>query len=512
MGLYSALRDPSHAALFADAADVMGHIRPLATNILAELAARLVKDLLEADLLDAGEVTAARQVVLDRFAVSSAAMHTSALFDEQLCRQALSKAQKGAAANAKEVEALHAAAARAATCSRHKTKTVSANRPTALQEAAEAVFSSEEMRGAQPQHCKIWLFDLLVGTSKEMETSISNLLTIGNKELLRKYLRRAYDLTGPEAKKLAQRLCIAKSERREAAVNFLAGRAKGDCHRAIALVNKAEKHKRATLAHAAGVAARVGHSAAAATDAQRRIHDATLDVATATESLRIAEAALASWATPEKQATALALFDAAEFGERRQRRRTRDASEEEEPAPAVALRPLREIFDAELRLVPETLGQVVQLEFRGRMICALKEAGITIFSELMPKAGSGRPFIHVPAPIVQKLLGKKVSATRTGDGSMQALLPRLLTDDTLKQLHPWAGVGATFGTDGTQIHIKVVNEPQWRASSAKTRRQQQASARWHRGTPQPLRPLRTPLLRPPPTPPLPATTTARLRC
>ena len=459
--------------------DVMAKIRSRAYAILSILAAQLAERLAQASTADeCAKIEAS-------FYVNNASLKEGVLFDAQTLRYVFKAAADGADAALTDAESRRVAAAQSAARPRRgvAAEAAAAAAPPArsmgpeeaVSAAAEAYFNCTKLSAEPALTCDVLegnaalLYDNIVTS----QTAVKNLLTIGNQQLQRLHLKKVYGLDSKEAKILAERLTNAISERKAAALGFYARRARGEWHRATNRVNKAS----AELARAEEAAQKADADAKAAT--AERLRQAEASLATCEKELQAAESALEAWKAPAKRETALATFDAFPFPERRQPRSVNAASEESD-ADAAPLRTLREIFEEQLAELPATTRQADQLQFRARMLAGLHAAGVQHGRRLTPQCSLLHPFVNFSVGSARRLLGKPAqlrfkdaqgktqTAPRTGENTLHAVLKDILTESALKRLlKRWPYVGATFRTNGIQLHVSLINQAAQDAQDAK---------------------------------------------
>ena len=303
--------------------------------------------------------------------------------------------------------------------------------------------------------------------------AIKNQLLTANRQLQRYAIRKLYDTSGKEAKKIQERMGLAAEEELQLAKDhgaFSARRKAYDLRRACEAAERDVVKAQHTVDSLRGAQ----RSAAAFAEAATKLADAEKTRRGKLAAFEAAEKELKGWKGTLSEAASKDAVEKLRSDPFPQRaRRKPAATDDDEPEDDQRL-PLLDVLRSELDRIPETKSQADQLLYRADMMRRLEAAG-EAKGNLLPRSKPDIKFMFVEMPTLEKLLDNKAgTARKLGANTLNVRVKELIKEEALKDaLHCWPSFAPSFCTDGVSLHLSVVNDP-WLARHAAKQRKQSA--------------------------------------
>ena len=486
--LKKAMNDPAHAQQLRELAQFWSIIKEHAFNALARLAADFVFE------YESAADARAQAAVLNRFCTTKNALASGTIFDETNVSKAIQEviACVGTPAPTAPAEPAERRSTRRAAEDTAAGRAPPPRHPVVV--AVASYFADADLRAqvAALSVPALWSYGIIAENRRTILTSFANFYTYANPQLQRRCLREEHGLYGKEAKAVCDFVGPADSARLELCVKSRVKAAKAQGHRARELA--AARHRAVAEAEAA-VAALPAAAAADAVDAARKaLEDAKAAAADADAAFEKAQKKADELIKDIKLSDQAALEEEAlaRLPQRKQRRKpaSDEVEEEEEGAPTPLT--LRQIAEGEMEQVPETMAQYKLLLYRAKLQRRLAAAVAPERHSyaIAPRAKPSLQFVNVGHEAVHKMLTgvfqqSGTDASRTGENSFQSLLKRLVDEDVRKELlcgrAQTGDFGTSFRTNGTEIHLLVVNEKALYGKDCKARAAKKGKAAAARG-------------------------------
>jgi RNase H-fold protein (predicted Holliday junction resolvase) len=482
--LKKAMNDPAHALQLRELAQFWSIIKGHTFNVLARVAEDFIFE------YESAADARAQAAVLNRFCTTATALASGIIFDETIVSKAI---QEVIACVGKPPPTAPAEPAERRS-TRRAADDAAAGRAPPLRHvvvvAAASYFSDAELcaQVAALSMPALWSYGIIAANRRTIETSFANFYVYANPQLQRRCLREEYDLYGKEAKAVCECVGPADSARLELCVKSRVKAAKAQGHRARE--RAAALHRAAAEAEAAVAALPAAAAANAADAARKALQDAKAAAADADAAFQkmqekvdelIKDIKLSDQAALEEEALA-------RLPQRKQRRKPASDEVEEEVEGAPTPLTLREIAEAEMQQVPETMKQYELLLYRKKLQRRLAAAVAPELHSyaIAPRAKPSLQFVHVDHEALNKMLtGFFTGGARVGDNTFQSLLKRLVDEDVRKELlcgrAETGDFGTSFSTNGTEVHFLVVNKATLYAKECKARAAKKGKAAAARG-------------------------------